>query len=296
MKSMPSFDSSKGASKSKSKTKTPSVSIHWRNLGRSKAPDSEALRAWDNVAQDWDRFVETGADYHRWELHGPALLRAVGNVHGLKVLDVGCGQGWFSRQLARSGAHVVGIDWSSKMIRWAKDHEEQRPLGINYLRCDASRMESRFAPRSFDLATSCMALMDMPRIDKVLGSVSHVLRPGGRFVFSISHPVNSAPKSHWLRRRVGHHGPWLLDGYFDEGPNDILWKLRGSEHIMRAPHWHRTLAGWFQVIGNSSLVVTRLWEPRPTALQARRTLGFEGVRRIPFYLILETKPSPSSWA
>lgn len=275
--------------------KTPSVSVHWRNLGRAKASGKQALRAWDSVAQDWDWFVETGADYHRWKLHGPALLRAVGSVRGLKALDVGCGQGWFSRQLARRGARVVGIDWSSNMIRRAHDHEKQHRLGVKYVQCDASKIETHFAQKSFDLVTSCMALMDMPRIDDVVASISRVLKPKGRFVFSVSHPINSAPKSHWLRPKIGHHGPWLLDGYFDEGPNDILWKLRGSEQTLRAPHWHRTLAGWFRLIKANDLVVTGLWEPRSTRQQARQIPGFEGVRRIPFYLIIESKPVPRSW-
>jgi ubiquinone/menaquinone biosynthesis C-methylase UbiE len=272
------------------------VSIHWKNLGHAKAPGKQALLAWDEVAEDWDRFVETGADYHRWKLHGPALLKAVGNVRGLRALDIGCGQGWFSRQLARGGAKVVGIDWSSNMLRHAQDHEQRRPRGIRYVRCDASKIEMHFSSMSFDLVTSCMALMDMPRIDDVMTGVSHILRPGGRFVFSVSHPVNSAPKSHWLHRRIGHHGPWLLDGYFDEGPNDILWKLRGSEQILRAPHWHRTLGGWFRLIKDGGLVVTGAWEPRSTARQARQIPGFEGVHRIPFYLIIESRPVPSSWA
>ena len=282
-------------SRSRTNEEVASVSIHWKNLGHSRVPGTKALRAWEKVAQDWDRFVETGADYHRWKLHGPALLRAVGNVKGLKVLDVGCGQGWFSRQLARRGARVIGIDWSSGMLRYAQDHEKQRRSRIKYIQCDASQVDTRFPPKSFDLATSCMALMDMPRVGDVMAGIAHILKPTGRFIFSISHPINSAPASRWFRRRIGRHGPWLLDGYFKEGPNDILWKLRGSDQTLRAPQWHRTLGGWFQLIKDGGLVVTGLWEPKSTAQQARQIPGFEGAHRIPYYLIIESKPIPPSW-
>jgi 2-polyprenyl-3-methyl-5-hydroxy-6-metoxy-1,4-benzoquinol methylase len=285
----------RGTAKRRKEKDAPSVSVHWRNLGRSTASVSQARGGWDSAALDWDKFVETGADYHRWRLHGRALLSAVGLVDGLKVLDLGCGQGWFSRQLARRGARVTGLDWSPKMIAMARSHEKRRPLGINYLRGDASRMTGRFPGESFDLVTSCMAFMDMPRIDKVLGCVSRLLRAKGRLVFSVSHPVNSSPGARWLRPRVGHHGPRLLDGYFDEGPYDILWKLRGSERVLMVPQWHRTFAEWFRLIGESGLVVTQLWEPRPTALQARRTPGLEGARRIPFYLIFEARQAPVAW-
>ncbi|MFL5358034.1 hypothetical protein [Archangium sp.] len=55
---------------------------------------------WDESADAWNHFVESGLDYYRVELHGPALLEACGEVTGLEVLDLGCGQGWFSRQVA----------------------------------------------------------------------------------------------------------------------------------------------------------------------------------------------------
>ncbi|MDG7012696.1 MAG: class I SAM-dependent methyltransferase [Nitrososphaerota archaeon] len=239
--------------------------------------------------------METGEDYHRLKVHGPALLRAVGPVRGLKVLDLGCGQGWFSRELAARGARVVGLDWSHEMISVAKERERQHPLGIDYLKGDAAGIAKRFSRGSFDLITSCMAFMDMPGVDKVLSGASQVLRPDGRLVFSVSHPVNTSPTAHWLRRRIGRHGPWLLDGYFDEGPHDVLWKLRGTERTLQIPQWHRTFASWFRLFREGGLVVTGLWEPRPTARQARQSLGFEGVRRIPFYLIFEARPSPAGW-
>jgi len=269
---------------------------HWRIPGPPRHPPRQARRAWDEAARDWDFFVETRKDYHRWEVHGRALVRAVGKVRGLRVLDVGCGQGWFSRQLAGRGARVVGLDWSAGMIAIARGHELRHRLGIEYLQADAAKIGGRWPRRSFDLITSCMAFMDMPRLDEVMTGAARLLRPGGRLVFSVAHPLNTAPGTRWLRPRVGHHGPLLIDGYFDEGPVDVGWKLRGTERILRVPQWHRTLAGWFQLLRKSNLAVTRLWEPRPTALQARQRPGFEGVRRVPFYLIFEARPMPPGWA
>ena len=55
--------------------------------------DRDSVEAWDSAADAWEEFVESGADYYRTELHGPALLAVCGDVSGLRVLDVGCGQG-----------------------------------------------------------------------------------------------------------------------------------------------------------------------------------------------------------
>lgn len=72
--------------------------------------DSDAAAAWNEGAGAWDEFIESGADYYRHEVHGPALLALCEPLQGRRVLDLGCGQGYFTRQLAARGAQVVGID------------------------------------------------------------------------------------------------------------------------------------------------------------------------------------------
>src|SRR5215468_11060340 len=96
------------------------------------ADDDLARSCWDESADAWNHFVESGLDYYRTELHGPALLDACGVVAGLDVLDVGCGQGWFKRELARRGARVVGVDWSPGLIAHARRHQAAQPLAVNY--------------------------------------------------------------------------------------------------------------------------------------------------------------------
>src|SRR5688572_6587994 len=125
--------------------------------------DERARTWWDESADAWDDFVESGLDYYRTELHGPALLELCVDVRSLDVLDLGCGQGWFARQLARRGARVIGVDWSERLIEHARRHEAREPLGIAYCVGDAARAERTFAAASFDLITGCMSIMDMPR-------------------------------------------------------------------------------------------------------------------------------------
>jgi len=132
--------------------------------GRDEAAAEEAVldpaAAWGEAADAWDAFVESGADYHRTELHGPALLDVCGDVRGLRVLDLGCGQGWFSRRPAGRGARVVGVDAAAPMIAHARRHEAARPLGIVYHHLDAARVAERWPAGAFDLVTACMALHD----------------------------------------------------------------------------------------------------------------------------------------
>ena len=94
--------------------------------------DHDARAAWNEAARAWEEFVGSRADYYRHEVHGPALLAVCQPLQGLKMLDLGCGQGFFSRQLAAQGARVVGIDIADELLAFARVHEEREPLGIWY--------------------------------------------------------------------------------------------------------------------------------------------------------------------
>src|SRR5262249_46132179 len=125
--------------------------------------DEAAARArWDEAADAWDDFVESGRDYYRAELHGPALADACAPVAARDALDRGCGQGWFTAGLARRGARAVGVDWSPRLIAHAERHEAAAPVGARYAVLDAARVDEHVAPASFDVVTACMSLMDMP--------------------------------------------------------------------------------------------------------------------------------------
>ena len=117
--------------------------------------DMESVREdWDRAADAWAARQDAGGDFYRYEFFGPAQVAACGDVSGLRVLDVGCGGGYFSREMARRGARVVGQDRSAGMLAHAVRHERDVPLGVEYVACDAADVGERFAPESFDLAVS----------------------------------------------------------------------------------------------------------------------------------------------
>ena len=91
--------------------------------------DVESVRAsWDDAADVYAEGQASGRDYYRYEFFGPAQLALCGNVREMRVLDVGCGNGYFSREMAGRGAHVTGIDISSRMIARAQAHESAASL------------------------------------------------------------------------------------------------------------------------------------------------------------------------
>lgn len=252
----------------------------------------KARAAWDGAVDVWEDFQEAGKDYSRDEVHGPALLKAIGPLRGRRVLDLGCGQGRFTRELARGGASVLGVDWSRRMIDAAVRHERADPVGLEFRREDARTVGRSRPPGSFDLVVSCMAFMDMPALPRVLGRVRALLRPEGRLVFSISHPMNSAAVR-WERPGGADPGAMLVDRYFDERPGRLHWRMARLTRPFRTVYWHRTLESWFGLLNRAGFEVEGLWEPRATPRQVRELPLLRGASKFPFYLVLRCRRRPS---
>src|SRR3712207_5261132 len=124
---------------------------------------------------------------------GPAAERLLKAQPGETVLDVACGNGVFSRRLAELGAAVVAIDFSEKFVELARARTEEAGYGdaVEYLVADATDEERMVAlgEERFDAAVCNMALMDMPAIDPLMRALHRLLKPEGRFVFSVQHPA-----------------------------------------------------------------------------------------------------------
>ena len=250
--------------------------------------DAASVRAeWDAAADAYAEAQATGRDYYRLEFFGPAHVDLCGAVRGLTLLDVGCGTGYFAREMASRGALVTGVDLSPGMLDHARSFERQAPLGIGYVNLDAARLLSHFSPASFELATSCMALQDMPNIPKVLRSIHDALVPGGRLVASIPHPCCDTPFRRWEGDGRGGKRWLCVDRYFERGPLKYDWKDWHYEFSTSA--YHATLEDWFGWLFDAGLTLRALREPTPpeSALQAHPDL--EDARRLPYFLLFDAE-------
>ena len=249
--------------------------------------DADAQAAWDAAADAWEAFIESGADYYRHAVHGPALLAACLPVEGRDVLDVGCGQGFFSRQLADRGARVVGIDLSEKQIAYARRHEALEPGGIVYHVMPAAEAAEGLGGQRFDLVAACMSLHDMSDPPAVLRSVSRLLPTGGRLVFSTPHPCTDTPYRHWERDDPVDHGPLHIDRYFESGPTVLRWKMGRLLYHWDSPYWRHTLEEWSVMVAEAGFLMRRLLEPRPTEAQVIENPHLEDAYRLPAFLIVD---------
>jgi SAM-dependent methyltransferase len=200
------------------------------------------------------------------------------------LLDVGCGSGYFAREMATLGARVTAIDISPRMIAHARQHESGSPLGIDYRVVDAAEFTTA---ESYDMATSCVALQDMPRVDQVLRAVHAALRPGGRFVASITHPCSDTPFRAWEHDDSGRKRWLCIDRYFDRGPLEYRW--RGWAYDFTTAAFHAPLEDWFDWILRAGFSVRAFREPRPGADALRRRPDLEDAARVPYYAIFDLR-------
>jgi 2-polyprenyl-3-methyl-5-hydroxy-6-metoxy-1,4-benzoquinol methylase len=154
----------------------------------AERPSGREIRAaWDATADFWDDRMRAGATWQR-SLIEPAVERLLELRPGERVLEIACGNGDFSRRMVELGGEVLATDFSERMLELARDYGGD----IAYASVDATDEQALRAlgdPASFDVAVCNMALMDMAEIEPLARALAALLRPDGRFVFSIMHPA-----------------------------------------------------------------------------------------------------------
>ena len=125
----------------------------------------------------------------------PTAERLLALQPGERVLDIACGNGLTSRRMAALGAGVVAIDFSEQMLKRAHSRTTTERSRIQYSAIDATDYDALLSlgQNSFDAALCNMALFDMAEIVPLMRALRQLLRPGGRFVFSVLHPCFNNP-------------------------------------------------------------------------------------------------------
>jgi SAM-dependent methyltransferase len=180
-----------------------------------------------------------------------ADARLLGDLAGQSVLEVGCGAAPCARWLVTQGARAVGVDLSGGMLGHAR--AGNAASGIDVPLVQASADELPFASASFDAA--CSAFGAVPFVadsGAVLREVARVLRPGGRWVFAVTHPMR------WIfPDDPGEGGLTVSQSYFDRTPYlevDDEGRATYVEH-------HRTLGDFVRQIVAAGMTLTDLIEP-----------------------------------
>ena len=220
------------------------------------AESERASRAWWDADAD-DYLAEHGSDIGDadfvWCPEGlrEADAHLLGDVAGARVLEVGCGSAPCARWLAARGARPVALDLSAAMLRHAAALGASTGLPVPLVQAGAEHLP--FVDASFDVACSAFgAVPFVAESERVMREVARVLRPGGRWVFAVNHPMR------WMfPDDPGPDGLTVTQSYFDRTPYLEIDAAGAATYVEH----HRTLGDRVRDLAAAGLVLEDLVEP-----------------------------------
>lgn len=207
----------------------------------------------------------------------PTIRSILPDLQGKKVVDLGCGYGWFCRSAREQGAtQVLGMDLSEKMLGKAKEMTEDPT--IEYRQQDLEALQLPAA--SFDLVYSSLTLHYIEDLGKLFATVYQALVNGGEFIFTAEHPIYTAPKHQgWLVDEAGQKS-WPINGYQQEGQRISNWLAEG---VIKQ---HRMLGTYINLLVQQGFTIRYLNEWGPSAQQIADNPALDEEKERPMIFIL----------
>ncbi|MDQ5931003.1 MAG: hypothetical protein QG674_169, partial [Patescibacteria group bacterium] len=209
---------------------------------------------WDNVASWYDNYLG-GEDTYQSKVIAPNLLRMLSIKKGDNVLDLACGQGYFSRLVKDQGAGVMGVDLSEKLIKIAKQKNLDIPFFI------ASAENTKLKKDFFDKVFTVLAFENIKNIDETVGEIKRVLKNNGSFTLVMLHPAFRIPQyADWgfdQKKEIQYR---RVDKYLSEIKINIeLNPHKGSGKIISTT-FHRPLQWYTKIFKKHGFAITSIEE------------------------------------
>ncbi|RBP40381.1 ubiquinone/menaquinone biosynthesis C-methylase UbiE [Roseimicrobium gellanilyticum] len=167
---------------------TPHKSASRPHAGKPRDASAHGT-SWEKSADWYDKIIGAQGSELYQRIVIPCALDMLRPKRDESILDLGCGQGVFTRALSEHGAKVTGLDASASLVRRAEEYPSPKP--IRYVTRDAADLKEL---GTFDAVSSILALQNMEHLDKVCVSAAKVLRDGGRMLWVLNHPCFRIPR------------------------------------------------------------------------------------------------------
>ena len=234
---------------------------------------------WEQHADWWQREFTDGADAEYQEQIIPLATDMLAGRD--RIIDIGAGEGQIARRLMPAAGGdadlVVGVDPTAAQTSVAAE----RGGGPLYLRADAGRLP--VADAAFDAALACLVFEHINDMDVAMGEVARVLRPGGRFVFMLNHPLIQTPDAGWVDDHFldPPERYWRIGAYLTE--TETVEEVQKGVFI---PFVHRPLSRYLNAMFDAGFELRRMLEPRPPEAFLTRNDSYREAAVVPRLLVL----------
>lgn len=209
---------------------------------------------WETMADWYAELLRSGSPMN--EFARDILLGLLpSDLTGVRIVDLGCGEGIVTRAVAARGATVIGVDPTVRLVAHARAAETTTPTGARYAVDDGCGLVT-VDDDSVDWVTAGLSLNHVTDLAAAVRSVRRVLVSGGRFVFTIPHPCFEAPHATWVDA-AGGASRRLIGDYLVEG----FWRSANPDAVRRAGNEHRTLSRYLTVLIEEGFTLEIVAEP-----------------------------------
>jgi SAM-dependent methyltransferase len=232
--------------------------------------------SWEAHAQDWIAWARAPGHDSYWRFHRDQFLGLL-PPPGKCTIDIGCGEGRFTRHLKELGHRIVGVDASPTLVAAARDRDPVMDIRL----CDAAALP--FPDASADLAVAFMSLHDIDAMPAVVKEIGRIVGPGGRFCLAIVHPINSAGRFESERADA----PFVIKGDYLQ-PSRYADTVERSGLSMTFHSQHRSLEAYSLALEATGFMIEAIREPRVPdhAVSSERGRRWQ---RLPLFLHLRAR-------
>lgn len=237
-----------------------------------------STQSWNKISKEWCDIAPINETRQHFIM--PYMLELMGDVSGKRILDLGCGEGGYARELTRRGAELVAVDCAKFSIEYAKKQSLAEGVDIQYYVRNSNDLYS-IESSSFDTVLCSMMLMDCEDLEGTVKEIARVLKDNGKLFASVLHPCftgkNIGREGRGMERKV------IVEDYFN--PREYSQTLPGGnvEVVWR----HRTFEEYVKLFVKHGLQIKDLNEGRPTVDQAKKTIPINWLNKIPLFLFWE---------
>lgn len=227
------------------------------------------------MAAYWTAMIRDGVNPFRKYITDPALFRRLDAWQPpMPILELGCGEGYVVRRLAKQGHHLTGYDLSLPLLKAA---ELTNQHDANFINGDALTLPFRAA--SFDGAVSNFLIIELPDPALAIAETARVLKPDGHFLIQIVHPFA-------FTDNAGNTGGQRVTDYFTTQFFAEKFVIDGRVSPLKSIRYHHPLSVYTNALTQYGFHITALDEPRPVP-QTPPDHPIREILKEPWFMIIE---------